>query len=86
MSMARKLILLLKQTKTLTKTRLMNSPIIHMRKMKLKTNKVYWPSGTCTIVRDSIINGIDEKHHKKYGNLKFFISRVQELKILIIIS
>ena len=52
-----------------------------------RDNQFRWPSGTCTIVGDSVVNGIDEKRlSQKYGNVKFFISRVQELKILIIIS
>ena len=32
-----------------------------------------WPSGTCTIVGDSMFNGIDEKRlSQKYGNVKIF--------------
>ena len=32
----------------------------------------HWPSGTCAIVDDFTLNGIDEKKLQNYGNLKFF--------------
>ena len=38
-----------------------------------ETNKEFhWPSGTCALVGDSMINGIDEKKLQKYGNFKVF--------------
>ena len=38
-----------------------------------ETNKAfYWPSGTCTIVGDSMVNGINEKRLQKHGNVKVF--------------
>ena len=36
-------------------------------------NQFCWPSGTCAIVGDSMVNGIDEKRlSQKYGNVKVF--------------
>ena len=32
----------------------------------------HWPSGTCAIVGDSMVNGIDEKKLQKHGNVKVF--------------
>ena len=38
-----------------------------------ETNKEFhWPSGTCAIVGDSMVNGIDEKKLQKHGNVKVF--------------
>ena len=38
-----------------------------------ETNKEFhWPSGTCAIVGDSMVNGIDEKTLQKHGNVKVF--------------
>ena len=38
-----------------------------------ETNKEFhWPSGTCAIVGDSMVNGIDEKRLQKHGNVKVF--------------
>ena len=38
-----------------------------------ETNKEFhWPSGTCAIVGDSMVNGIDEKKLQKPGNVKVF--------------
>ena len=54
-----------------------------------RDNQFYWPSGTCAIVGDSIqwsMESMENGYHKIIVTLKFFISRVQELKILIIIS
>ena len=53
-----------------------------------RDNQFYWPSGTCAIVGDSIqwsMESMKNGYHKIIVTLKFFISRVQELKILIII-
>ena len=46
-----------------------------------ETNKEFhWPSGTCTIVGDSRVNGIDEKILQKHGNVKVLITfRVQKI-------
>ena len=32
----------------------------------------HWPSGTCAIVGDSMVNCIDEKKLQKHGNVKVF--------------
>ena len=32
----------------------------------------YWSSGTCAIVEDFMVNGIDEKKLQKHGNVKVF--------------
>ena len=38
-----------------------------------ETNKEFrWPSSTCAIVSDSMVNGIDEKKLQKHGNVKVF--------------
>ena len=38
-----------------------------------ETNKEFhWPSGTCAIIGDSMVNGIDEKKLQKHGNVKVF--------------
>ena len=38
-----------------------------------ETNKESnWSSGTCAIVNDSMVNGIDEKKLQKHGNVKVF--------------
>ena len=38
-----------------------------------ETNKEFhWLSGTCAIVGDSMVNGIDEKKLQKHGNVKVF--------------
>ena len=38
-----------------------------------ETNKEFhWQSGTCAIVGDSMVNGIDEKKLQKHGNVKVF--------------
>ena len=38
-----------------------------------ETNKEFhWPSGTCAIVSDSMVNGIDGKKLQKHGNVKVF--------------
>ena len=38
-----------------------------------ETNKEFhWPSGTCAVVGDSMVNGIDEKRLQKHGNVKVF--------------
>ena len=38
-----------------------------------ETNKEFhWPSGTCAIVGDSMVNGIDKKRLQKHGNVKEF--------------
>ena len=38
-----------------------------------RDNQFRWPSGTCEIVGDSMVNGIDEKRlSQKYGNVKGF--------------
>ena len=68
-----KKICLLKQTKRMTET--MNSPMIHMTTSEQdeRDNQSRWPSGTCAIVGDSMVNGIDEKRlSQKYGNVKVF--------------
>ena len=43
----------------------------------------HWPSGSCAIVGDSMVNGIDEKNCRNMAMLKCFTFRVQELMILI---
>ena len=48
-----------------------------------RDNQYCWPSGTCAIVGDSMVNGI---HAKNKVALKFFISGLPELKILINIA
>ena len=40
---------------------------------KAETKKEFhWPSGTCAIVGDSMVNGTDENKLQKHGNVKFF--------------
>ena len=34
------------------------------------SKEFHWPSGTCVIVGDSMINGISEKKLQKHGNVK----------------
>ena len=48
-----------------------------------RDNESCWPSGTCAMVGDSMVNGI---HAKNMVTLKFFISGLPELKILINIA
>ena len=45
------------------------------------SKEFHWPSGTCVIVGDSMINGIDERNYRNMAMLKFFTFRVQELMI-----
>ena len=46
---------------------------IDKKQPKETNNNSLWPSGTCVIVGDSVVNGIDEKRlSKKYGNVKVF--------------
>ena len=48
---------------------------------KETNNNFLWPLGTCVIVGDSMVNGIDEKRlSKKHGNVKVFHFPEQELK------
>ena len=46
-------------------------------------NQSYWPLGTCAIVGDSMVNGIDKKRlSQKYSNVKVFNSsgaRIEDL-------
>ena len=48
-----------------------------------RDNESCWPSGTCAMVGDSMVNGI---HATNKVALKFFISGLPELKILINIA
>ena len=51
-----------------------------------ETNKEFhWPSGTCAIVGDSMVNGIDEKKLQKHGNVKVFFSgaRINDMNHLL---
>ena len=45
------------------------------------SKEFHWPSGTCVIVGDSMINGIDERNYRNMAMLKFFTFWVQELMI-----
>ena len=51
-------------------------------------NQYCWPSGTCAIVGDSMVNGIDEKRlSQKYGNVKIFHfsgARIEDLNHYIV--
>ena len=39
-----------------------------------ETNKEFhWPSGTCAIAGDSMVNGIDERKLQKHGNVKMLL-------------
>ena len=53
-----------------------------------RDNQFRWPSGTCTIVGDSMVNGIDEKRlSQKYGNVKVFHfsgARIEDLNHYIV--
>ena len=53
-----------------------------------RDNQCCWPSGTCTIVEDSMINGIDEKRlSQKFGNIKVFHfsgARIEDLNLYIV--
>ena len=53
-----------------------------------RDNQCCWPSGTCTIVEDSMINGIDEKRlSQKFGNIKVFHfsgARIEDLNPYIV--
>ena len=42
------------------------------RKTEGINKKFNWPSGTCAIVGDSMINDIDEKKLEEHGNVKVF--------------
>ena len=46
---------------------------VDKKQPKETNNNSLWPSGTCVVVGDSVINGIDEKRvSKKHGNVKVF--------------
>ena len=46
---------------------------VDKKQPKETNNNSLWPSGTCVIVGDSMVNGIDEKRlSKKHGNVKVF--------------
>ena len=46
---------------------------VDKKQPKETNNNSLWPSGTCVIVGDSMVNSIDEKRlSKKYGNVKVF--------------
>ena len=53
-----------------------------------RDNQCRWPSGTCAIVRDSMINGIDEKRlSQKFDNVKVFHfsgARIEDLNHYIV--
>ena len=53
-----------------------------------RDNQFCWPSGTCAIVGDSMVNGIDEKRlSQKYGNVKVFHfsgARIEDLNHYIV--
>ena len=53
-----------------------------------RDNQCCWPSGTCAIVGDSMINGIDEKRlSQKFGNVKVFHfsgARIEDLNHYIV--
>ena len=57
-----------------------------------RDNQCYWPSKTCAIVGDSMINRIDEKRFlQKFGNVKVFHfsgARIEDLNhcIMLIIK
>ena len=51
-----------------------------------ETNEEFhWPSVTCAIVGDSMVNGIDEKKLQKHGNVKVFFSgaRINDMNHLL---
>ena len=46
---------------------------VDKKQPKETNNNSLWPSGTCAIVGDSVVNGIDEKRlSKKHGNVEVF--------------
>ena len=46
---------------------------VDKKQPKETNNNSLWSSGTCVIVGDSMVNGIDEKRlSKKHGNVKVF--------------
>ena len=46
---------------------------VDKKQPKETNNNSLWPSGTCVIVGDSMVNSIDEKRlSKKHGNVKVF--------------
>ena len=53
-----------------------------------RDNQYCWPSGTCAIVGDSMVNGIDEKRlSQKHGNVKTFHfsgARIEDLNHYIV--
>ena len=53
-----------------------------------RDNQCCWPSETCAIVGDSVINGIDEKRlSQKFGNVKVFHfsgARIEDLNHYIV--
>ena len=56
---------------------------VDKKQPKETNNNSLWPSGTCVIVGDSMVNGIDEKRlSKKHGNVKVFHfsgARIEEI-------
>ena len=49
---------------------------------KAETKKEFhWPSGTCAIVGDSMVNGTDKINYRNMAMLNFFTFRVQQLII-----
>ena len=44
----------------------------HLNETAETDKEFHRPSGTCAIVGDSMINGIDEKKLQRYGNVKVF--------------
>ena len=65
----------LKNTKNNKNTKQFSDPQARKENIKetAETNEEsHWPSGTCVVVDDSMVNGVDEKKLQKNGNVKVF--------------
>ena len=65
----------LKNTKNNKNTKKFSDPQARKENIKetAETNEEFhWPSGTCVVVDDSMVNGTDEKKLQKNGNVKVF--------------
>ena len=74
----------LENTKNNENTKQLSVPQARKENLKetAETKKeLHWPSGTCVIAGDSMINGIDEKNYGNMAMLKFFTFPVEELMI-----
>ena len=55
----------------------------NINKIAETNKKFHWPSGTCAIVVDSMVNDTDKKKLQKLGNVKVFNRNLAMLKFLL---